>query len=815
MVEIKILMRRVAAAPGVYLTAVASLAAGLGAVIGVLGIVDGTFLRPLPGVAASGLAAVQNTNATSKAYSFRQSQTLGERPDLFAGVARFGWVLGDRTVHVSEANVRAVAVMVSAGYFETLGVRMAAGRAFTAPDHTVDEPSAAILSYAFWRAGFGGERSILGRRLTIGGVPVVVVGVTARGFRGTDVSKHPDVYLPLELAPRVNPALPGIDWLGFRSPAWLHVVARLRPGMSVQSANAALAAWAERESDRTTRTIVSFSRVVELQRSAIPARLADEFRRLVLLFGWTALAILLVGSVTVGTIFLVRGEARWREQAVRLALGASRGRLIMTMWLESLACCAAGAVLALPIAYALPRAAAVLAPRSGPIFDHVGPPFSLRAFASAMACASVASVLVTFIAHRSRAAAPAGVALQGGAFSAPVSRHWTRHLIVAAQVTLAMALLCNALLFARSLAAVYRVDVGYDTKNLVEAAVDVVAVRLTDNERIGLYDEIEQALRRSLPSARIGRRELESVVFGSPRAAGARAGTPADRTPTIVVLPVSSGYLETLGLPLLEGRTLIRRDNAVGPAVAVVTASLAQRLARDRSALGSRVDVGTGQTGSVVVGVVGNTRLDALGAESLTAFVPAAAGPGGGTPADSERIPRQTTFVIRTNQVALVSQILRNAVGRWPAASVSVRRTTERFAREAAVQRLGLAAFGLVAVVATVLAMLSLYAVIASTITRSTKDTGIRIALGAPVRAIATALGGDVLLPVAGGLLAGGIVTSVSRRLLQGLLFGVEPADPASAVGAAVLLLTVAVLILLPPILRATRSSPSQMLRHP
>ncbi|HOG28440.1 MAG TPA: hypothetical protein PLN93_04900 [Vicinamibacterales bacterium] len=140
-----------------------------------------------------------------------------------------------------------------------------------------------------------------------------------------------------------------------------------------------------------------------------------------------------------------------------------------------------------------------------------------------MVSAFVASALVTAITRRSRAAAPVGVAFQGSAFSAPVSRHWTRQLIVVAQVTLAMALLCNALLFARSVAAVYRVDVGYDTKNLVEAAVDVVAVHLTDGERIGLYDEIEQALRRSLPSARAGRRGASAPGrMRTPRAAPTR-----------------------------------------------------------------------------------------------------------------------------------------------------------------------------------------------------------------------------------------------------------------------------------------------------
>ena len=214
--------------------------------------------------------------------------------------------------------------MVSAEYVAVLDVRMAAGRGFTADDHRPDALPTAVLDYEFCRSKYGEVQHTVGREIRIGDVTATVVGIAQQEFRGTDLSNPPDVYVPIGLTSQVNPI--GFDWTGDESPMWVHIVARLHPGLPLAAANAALGTMGQDETD-TRHQPVARSQFIDLRRAAIPPLLWDEFYTVVLMFGLAATAVLLIACLTVGTFLLVNGEVGRTDIAIRLALGASQRRL--------------------------------------------------------------------------------------------------------------------------------------------------------------------------------------------------------------------------------------------------------------------------------------------------------------------------------------------------------------------------------------------------------------------------------------------------------------------------------------------------------
>jgi predicted permease len=818
--DLKIWLRQVRKAPGRFVAAVLSLGLGIGAVTAAHAIIDITLLRPVRGISETGLVAARQGEDRSDLgeYQFRASEVLSERQELFSSVATFGALSPDYPVAAGGSTARAVTLMVSAEYFHLLGVQIAAGRPFTAADHRVDAPVAVILSDAFWRSRFSGDLAAVGREIRIGDVPATVVGIVPSEFRGTDVSRRPDVYVPIELTPRINPI--GRDWLGDHSPMWVQIIARLRPGVSKDMASAALATRAEAEQDWKRHAVGAVTRLIDLQRAAVPRLMWKEFDTLVSLYSYAAASVFLIACLTVGTLLLVQGEERRQDLAIRLALGATRGRLIVGSWIQGLVPATFGGVLGLPVAYGILQSFGAFTPRSGVIFTHLGMPFNSRVLMGAGTAVLVVSAIVAAISCRVTLGASIADTLRSGLAPSMMTRRHARRVLVLVQVASSMALLVGALLLARSMSAVYAIDLGYPLNGLVEATVDMMAVRISEADRRTLYQTIDSQLHASLPSAQLGRSELEWVAVDGLDQIDPNATTFAGsgHGRSVHIRTVAPGYLEALAIPVIEGRAFVERDVVEEQAPAVISAKLARLLSPNGSALGIRLDLSVGQGRPVVIGVVNDIRSDPLFPSRPTAYVLTGTLPEGWSTSPvwflPNRTPRLATFTIRTPDVPTVTRIVRNAVGPWPAATVSIVTTPERIARAVSAQRLAVAAIGPLSVTAILLAMLSLFVLITSTITARMRELGIRMSLGATPGNLFALLLGDTLLVVVAGLLLGTVVMLNGAHVLRSLLFGVRATDPSSFLGAAILLFLVSLIVLSGPVLRASRLTPSRILRH-
>ena len=315
-IEFKVWLRQVARDPATFAAAVLSLALGIGAVTAAQAIIDRTLFNPLPGLSSPGLVAASQgeTRGHVVEYQFHDAEILAEHGEIFSSVAIFGTIWPNPRITAGSLNVSAVTLMVNANSFDVLGIRMAVGRPFIMADHRPGIPAAALLSQAFWQSHFGSDPHALGRQIQIGDVSATVVGIVPGWFQGTDLATHPDVYLPIEVTPQVNPIR--YDWLGDRSPMWVRIVARLRHGITRENANAALAAVAMTEAGRKRRSVLQTT-LVEIERAAIPRLLWSEFHTLLLLFGLAAISVLLIACLTVGTLLLVKGEQRLHDLAIQ------------------------------------------------------------------------------------------------------------------------------------------------------------------------------------------------------------------------------------------------------------------------------------------------------------------------------------------------------------------------------------------------------------------------------------------------------------------------------------------------------------------
>ncbi len=612
--------RHVVRQPATFAAAVLGLAVGLGAGSAVYAIVDVTLLRPIPGVRSGGLVAARNGEgrADNEWYSYADYQTLTTRTDLFDGVAAFGLLRPSQRIATNGIDTKpGITLLVSSNYFDVLGVRLAAGRAFVAADEQPTTAPAAVLGYAFWRSHFGSEDPVLGREIQVGDVRARVVGIAPRSFHGTQALLQPDIYLPLTAMTALNPVK--FDWLGQQSPLWLYLVARLRAAVTLGAANAALGiASTDGAVPRMDRT--RDIRVVDIRRAVIPPTLWEGFKTLVRLFAVASVCLWGVACLTVGTLLLVQVEQRRHDLGIRLALGATRSRLVVGCFLDALAPTVGGAMLSIPVALTILTTVDFFLARSGSLWAgsldvHLNASFVLFTVVGTM----LATCAVTAVASRGLFRAAATDPLREG--PTLVTRHGSRRVLVFAEVMAAMVLLASAALVGRSLQAIYAVDLGYQPDRLIEATVNVVAARTTEAGRRELYETIDRELRAALPKAMIGQawREWLSTVESLKDQPIVRAEESLARQ-QVFVRAVTPGYLAAMGIPLIGGE-LPRDSEWAGGGSALVSLKLSRLIEPAGKALGQRLGRGAAETRPAITGVVGDIRLTPMEPARPTAYV--------------------------------------------------------------------------------------------------------------------------------------------------------------------------------------------------
>lgn len=800
--DLRLGWRTLARSPGVSLTIVFSLGLGIGAVTTAVAWYDGWVRRPIPLAEGQDRLVWLQTRAPGGgtwAVSYPTARDWAEGSRTLEAVSVFNMVrLGLREEAGGLEHL--TGMLASANYFDVLKVRPHLGRFFHAEEETAAAP-VVVLGHSYWERRFRADPGIIGRRLNLSGHDFTVIGVAPRRFGGSYTGLILDAYLPVTTVAQLTDR--SATRLQDRGSQWLDGVARLAPDATLEAARAEATAIGDRlaaaHPGQAGTPVLTPLQGVGASQALRPV--------LVAMIGVTAL-VLLIACFNVANLMLARAAAREREFAVRVAVGAGRGRIVRQQLAEALLLALAGGALGVLVAgWSVNLLLAMIPPAPFPI----GMTLELSPGVLALtAGVTIATLLVFGLLPAARAARPDLVpALKEGALDGRRGSR-LRGGLVAAQVALSMVALVCAGLFVRGLQRAATLDHGYGdperlllvTTNLrLAGRVDAVA------SRAGLEALLERL--QELPGVSgVAAADFVPLGFGGNSSSTIEVEgytAAADEDMSIQYAVVTDGYFATIGMPVTRGRTLAPGDGEDAPAVAVVNEAFVRRFLAGREAVGQRFR----QSGQQVeiVGVVRDARYARL--DEIP--VPMIYRPF------SQRYRSDLHLHLRTTvpPAVLVETVRRVMVATAPDLPFLDPRTlTQQMVPATLVQRIGAQVLGAFGLVALVLAAIGLYGVVSYAVARRTRELGVRMALGAGRRAVMRLVMGDGLRVTVIGIAVGALLSLLAGRALASQLFGLNPADPATYLSLALLLLGVAAGASLLPARRASRVDPIQALRH-
>ena len=808
-------------ARGWTLVVLVSLALGIGANTALFSAVDGMLFRTLPVADPDGLVrlrwtgdngaarGVMSAGATggmgvSGSFSYPVFEALRDAGETLDGM--FAATPTSLTLVVDGRAEIATGLAATGDYFRVLGVQPAAGRAIVPDDDRPGAEPVAMISHSFRERRFGPEADPVGTVIRVNDVPTTIVGVLPPdyvGIRRPDAAAA-DVHLPLATLPL--PA--GDDRLTDATMWWLPIMGRLARGATpaqVQgnldgvlraAARSALASFLDGlpEEERGLARNRNRSAEPRLLVSSGRQGLYDASPRSsgqALVLGVVVALVLLIVCANVATLLLSRAASREREVAIRMSVGATRGRLVRQLLTESLLLSAAGGMLALPVAWAARR----LLP-----FGQAGP-FDWRVFAFAGVLSLAAGIAFSLVpALRATRADPAG-ALSEQSRSVALSRSRLSRALIVAQVAVSLALLVGAGLFLKTLANLRGVDVGFNPEQVLLFQMDSTRSGYRPEESVALYARIGDRL-RALPGVRSVTMAQTALLGGGVWMSTVHVEGQTGAGRGTHMMTVAPGFFDTMEIPLLAGRGFEPRDDADAPRVAVVNAAAATELFGTDDAVGRRFGFDPEERGEVeVVGVVRDTRYHELrGAAPPTVFRSAVQSP-----------LRSATFALRTagppnTLTPAVRESIRQVDPRLPIMNVTTQ--TAAIEERMSAERLYAVAYASFGGLATLLAAIGLFGLASYTVTRRTAEIGIRMALGAPATGIAWMVLRESLVLVAAGVAAGVGAVLLAGRLVASLIHGLAPTDPVTIVQAAALLAGIAAAAVWLPARRAARVDP-------
>lgn len=817
--HVTLIARRLTRAPAFSIAATLTLALGIGATAAVATVVGAVLLRPLPysdaeqlvavshELSLSGLARVDQSDATYLYYR-RASRTLSDIGLYRTTAAQVGGVSGGRAM-VPE---RAPAALATASLFHVLAARPLRGRAFVDADDDPDATPVVLIGEGLWRTRFGGDSSIVGRRIDVDGTAREVVGILPSSFgfprAGTDV------WLPLAIDP-AHTRSAAFDFSG---------VGRLRPGVTAAHAEQELRNLLPRVPEAYPGRLTAAAIAVTKMRPVV-APLRDTIVGDVGRVLWVVLAavvfVLLVACANVVNLFLVRAEARQHEIAVRRALGASPGSIAWQFLGEGLALAAVGGTAGFLVAAIAVRAAATL-----PVLANVPRMNEVRVdgvmVAGALAITGAAALLVSLLpAMRAMGAGDtAALSHAGRTATADRTRHRARHALVVAQIALALVLVSGALLMARSFAALRDVRPGFDASHAFTFRVTLLDVNYRTAADVAHFVDRLTASVGHVPGARVA-----GVVTKLPLADAMRADTalfiedhplaPGTMPNIHQVAFATPEYFRAIGMPLLEGRTFAAIDPARPVHDVVVTRTLAERYWAGGHAVGKRIRFTPLGPWYTIVGVTDEVRGTGLDQPpDETVFLPLVTQPAG---VDTARFaPRDVAVVVRSAGAPerLAPSIAQTVRALDPEiAMYQARPMNEVVADAEARTRVTMLMLAAASVIALALGAVGIYGVVAYIVTLRTPEIAVRLALGAEPSRVRAMVSRQSLVVGAIGVAVGVALAGVATRVLATLLFGVSPLDPLSLGGAGVLLLIIAFVASWIPATRAAGVDPAQVLR--
>jgi len=807
--------------------AILSLALGIGANTAIFQLLDAVRLRTLPVKNPQVIAriAIDQRHDASGDFTSRYSDlTYSMWVDILAQQRAFSsifaWSPTQFNIAPSGEVQNVQGMWVSGQFFETLGVEAALGRVLSPADDTPGCASpGAVISYSFWQLEFGGERGVIGRTLTLDRQPFEIIGVTPASFHGVEVGRYFDVAIPL----CSEPILTGEDsMLKNRSGWWLASMGRLKQGWNIERATAQLRAISAGIFEDTLPTDYNpeqKKKFLQYKLGAFSAGsgvsvLRSDYEQPLWLLLALAGAVLLIASANLANLLLARASAREKEMGMRMAVGASRWRLVRQLLAESLLLAGLGAVLGALLAHDLSRVlVASLSTKSEPLFVDLGMDWRVLGFTTALA-ALTCLLFGLAPALRATSVAPIEVLKEGArGTTGSRARFGMRRILVVSQIALSLALLVGALLFTRSLSKLASVDTGFRQTGILATDLDFSTLKLSDARRVSFAEELLERVRaiRGVDGAAIAEVvPLSGNGIGHDILMGV-SSPPKTENPVAAFNIVSPGFFETMQTPIIAGRDFDQHDVAGSPLVAIVNETFARTIAKTGNPIGAMFRVrrlGTIIGTYEIVGLVKDTKYIDL-RESPWGIVY--------TPTAQDAHPdTDAQILIRSNMplAGLISDVKSVANAASPEMDVSFtvfhQMIEEGLLRDRLMARLS----GFFGVLAVLLAVIGLYGVISYMVARRKSEIGIRMSLGADRASIIGLVLREALALLAIGLGIGLALAVAASSAAASLLFGLKAYDPATLGMAVAILAGIALAASYVPALRASRLDPVEALRH-
>jgi putative ABC transport system permease protein len=793
--------RMMRANPGFATTVVLSLALGIGANTAIFSLIDALMLRWLPVRNPQELVLVKTRSKGD--VSFRENfsypivRALAEQKDIFAGVAGFsgtGFLVGPPG-SVNSVN----GAWVTGEYYETLGLNPLTGRLLGRADDEPGAPDVAVITDGYWERQFSRNPGIIGQTIPVNGIPVTIVGVSPAGFTGANVGQIADITMPIANITQVNPTMAVLLNPGN---FWLRALARPRDGVSARLAESRLqGVWPEIAARLLPPNFPSRLRkaFLETELQLAPGGtghtfLREMFKKPLLVLMAAVGLVLLIACANVANLLLARASARQREIAIRLAIGAGRGRIVRQLLTESTLLAILGAVLGVGLAWATTRwLVDSFSAAWGKVTFDLTPNVHVLGFTALLA---IGTGIFFGLAPALRATAVVGS-----------RKSRLSSVLMTTQVALSLVLLIGAGLFVRTLQNLRNVDVGFNKEGVLLVSLDGRREGYQGASLAAFYDRL---------LARIG--QLPGVLSaslsqGTPLGNGtwtervARDGDLLPENENAIFLPVTPRFFETLQTPLLQGRDFNDHDTGTFK-VAIVSEAFAQRYFPNENPVGQFLLASVTKPPSrlEIVGVVRNIATEGIRLNPYpTVYV-----------SYRQREPQNANIELRAaGSLSQVAQAVRTELrAKLPSTAVEVHGLTEQveasLIQERMMAMLG-SGFGALALV---LACVGLYGLLAYSVARRTKEMGIRMALGARPLVVEAMVVRDAVRLVLIGIALGLPTAWAASRLIASMLFHLKPTDPATLAGAALVLLAAALTAAYLPARRASRVNPMTALRH-
>ncbi|MHB8754529.1 MAG: ABC transporter permease [Candidatus Acidiferrales bacterium] len=829
--DIRYGLRVLAKSPGFAAVAILTLALGIGANTAIFQLIDAVRLRTLPVRDPQTLAIVHlnrkhwsqgNFNGPYAEFTFPLWQQVQQRQQGFSSIA--AWSSDELNLATGGEVDNAYAIWVSGEFFQALGIRPFLGRLISSADDRTGCAGGVDISYAFWQRRYGGAASVLGKTLTLEGHPFPILGVTPPSFYGVSVGDSFDVAVPVCAEPIIHTSeYSRITSAGARRDWWLSIFGRLKPGWTLARAGAQLAVITPAVLHETIPPQYDANGVKHYLAYKLEARPAangfsamrqDASDPLWLLLGLSGL-VLLIACANLANLMLARASAREREIAVRLALGATRGRLIRQLLSESALLAIVGAVCGGLLATVLSRfLISFISAPNNPIFLDMPTDWRVLGFAAGLA---ILTTILFGLAPALRAGnVPPGAVLKTGGrgMTAGRERFRLQRILVASQVALSLVLLAGALLFARSLRNLLTRDPGFQQNGVLVVNTDFARLNLPPAQREPFTRDLLGRI-RAIPGVVAAAAAMRSPVSGSSSNDGILEANGTDTKSSSWLDYISPGYFQTMQMPILGGRDFDANDTATSSKVAIVNQAFVKKfLGGAKNAVGKQFRLweppGKPRPLYSVVGVV----KDSVYNDMHVPVVPVMYFPRAEIEApfgDSSAV-----FLIRSRTVSagLLTSVKETIAGVSPEIDIQFKVLRTQIRESLTQDELMATLCGFFGALALLLAAIGLYGVISYTVAQRTNEIGIRMALGAQRGSVVRLILGEVGVLIVIGIAVGAGLTLAGSRAASSLLFGLKPSDPLTLVMAMIVLAAIGFAASFLPARRASRLDPLAALRY-